>query len=82
MADIGDILPSAAAPGAGATHAVEQAQLEEWLAGRPETLRAWAGDEVPLADLATVELDLAALEREYERPAPRRLEPGARVVAG
>lgn len=46
------------------------------------TLRPWAGDEVALADLASVELDLAALEREYERPAARRQEPGARVVAG
>ena len=32
------------------------------------TLRAWAGDEVGLADLATVELDLAALERGFARP--------------
>jgi FdhE protein len=44
------------------------------------TLRAWAGDEVPLADLATVDLDLVALEREFERPAPRVLDPGARLV--
>lgn len=32
------------------------------------TLRAWAPDEVALADLATVELDLAALDRGYTRP--------------
>jgi FdhE protein len=44
------------------------------------TLRAWAGDEVALIDLATVDLDLVALEREYERPEPRRLEPGVRVI--
>ncbi len=44
------------------------------------TLRAWAGDEVTLTDLATVDLDLVALEREYERPEPRRLEPGVRVT--
>jgi FdhE protein len=44
------------------------------------TLRAWAGDEVALTDLATVDLDLVALEREYERPEPRRLEPGVRVM--
>ena len=43
------------------------------------TLHAWAGDEVALADLASVDLDLVALEREYERPEPRRLEPGVRV---
>jgi FdhE protein len=44
------------------------------------TLRAWDGDEVALIDLATVDLDLVALEREYERPEPRRLEPGVRVT--
>jgi formate dehydrogenase maturation protein FdhE len=43
------------------------------------TLRPWAGDEVSLADLATVDLDLVALERDYERPEPRRLEPPARL---
>ena len=43
------------------------------------TLRAWAGDEVALIDLATVDLDLVALEREFERPQPRRLEPPARL---
>jgi FdhE protein len=44
------------------------------------TLRPWAGDEVPLADMATVDLDLVALERDFERPAPRVLEPGVRVI--
>jgi FdhE protein len=44
------------------------------------TLRPWAGDEVSLADLATVDLDLVALEREFERPAPRTLRPGVRVL--
>jgi len=32
------------------------------------TLRAWAGDEVALADLSTVDLDLAALDHGYARP--------------
>jgi FdhE protein len=44
------------------------------------TLRAWDGDEVALADLATIDLDLAALEREYLRPRPRPLKPGVRVM--
>ena len=44
------------------------------------TLRAWAGDEVSLADLATVDLDLVALERDFERPEARRLEQGVRVI--
>ena len=44
------------------------------------TLRAWAGDEVALADLATVDLDLVALERELTRPEPRMLVPGVRVI--
>jgi FdhE protein len=35
------------------------------------TLRAWPGDEVCLADLSTIDLDLAALERDYERPGPK-----------
>jgi FdhE protein len=43
------------------------------------TLRPWAGDEVSLADLATVDLDLVALERDFERPEPRRLKPPARL---
>jgi FdhE protein len=34
------------------------------------TLRAWPGDEVSLADLATIDLDLVALERDYQRPEP------------
>jgi FdhE protein len=44
------------------------------------TLRAWAGDEVALTDLATVDLDLVALERAFERPQPRRLMPEVRVI--
>lgn len=44
------------------------------------TLRAWAGDEVPLADLATVDLDLVALEREFVRPAPTPLRPAVGVT--
>jgi FdhE protein len=44
------------------------------------TLHAWAGDEVALTDLATIDLDLVALERAFERPEPRRLEPGVRVI--
>jgi FdhE protein len=48
---------------------------------RVSTLRAWAGDEVVLADLATVELDLVALERELQRPAPKPLAPPMVVIA-
>lgn len=44
------------------------------------TLRAYAADEIPLADLSTIELDLAALERNYARPAPRALVPGVRLM--
>ena len=44
------------------------------------TLRAWAGDEVPLADLATVDLDLVATERDFQRPDPKPLTPGVRVT--
>ncbi len=44
------------------------------------TLHAWAGDEVALTDLATVDLDLVALERAFDRPEPRRLDPGVRVT--
>jgi FdhE protein len=44
------------------------------------TLRAWAGDEVILADLATIDLDLVALDRDFTRPEPRPLEPGLRVM--
>jgi FdhE protein len=44
------------------------------------TLHAWSGDEVALTDLATVDLDLVALERAFERPEPRPLDPGVRVT--
>lgn len=44
------------------------------------TLRAWASDEIPLADLSSVDLDLVALERDFTRPNPRSLRPGVRVV--
>ncbi len=44
------------------------------------TLRAWDGDDVVLADLATIDLDLAALEREYLRPRPRLLTRSVRVI--
>ncbi len=47
---------------------------------RVSTLRAWAGDEVALADVASIDLDLAALERKLERPEARRLVPGVRVI--
>jgi FdhE protein len=33
------------------------------------TLLPWPAEEVPLADLASVELDLAARDRGYDRPA-------------
>jgi FdhE protein len=48
---------------------------------RVSTLGAWAGDEVVLADLATIELDLVALERDLQRPAPRPLAPPMVVIA-
>jgi FdhE protein len=44
------------------------------------TLHAWSGDEVALTDLATIDLDLVALERAFERPEPRPLDPGVRVL--
>jgi len=45
------------------------------------TLRPWAGDEVGLADLASVELDLAALEHEYGRPTTPAARLDVRLVA-
>jgi FdhE protein len=44
------------------------------------TLRAWAGDEVVLADLATIDLDLVALERDYHRPERPALSLSLRLV--
>jgi FdhE protein len=45
------------------------------------TLRAWAGDEVVLADVATIDLDFVALERDYRRPRPRPLTPPVVMTA-
>lgn len=44
------------------------------------TLRAWAGDEVALADLATVDLDLAAVERGFARPDAAAVDLDLRLV--
>jgi FdhE protein len=44
------------------------------------TLRAWAGDEVALADLASVDLDLAALEHGFARPETAAWSLAVRVV--
>ena len=44
------------------------------------TLRPWAGDEIGLADLATVDLDLAALERTYARPKAPAVNLGVRLI--
>lgn len=44
------------------------------------TLRAWAPDEIALADLATVDLDLAAVERDFGRPETPAVALGLRLV--
>jgi len=44
------------------------------------TLRAWTAAEVALADLSTVELDLAAIERGYARPATPAVALAVRLV--
>lgn len=44
------------------------------------TLRGWAGDEVGLADLSSIDLDLAALERDYARPDAPALDLAIRLV--
>jgi FdhE protein len=44
------------------------------------TLRAWDADQVPLIDLQTVELDLAAQERGFERPAKAAVNLRLRLV--
>lgn len=44
------------------------------------TLRAWPAEEVPLADVATVEWDLAAMERDFARPGQPAVALGVRIV--
>ncbi len=44
------------------------------------TLLAWAPDEVALADLATVDLDLAALAKDFARPDAPAVDLGLRLV--
>lgn len=62
---------------AGEARQVETCTLCLGYLKRISTLRAWAGDEVSLADLATVDLDLVALERDFARPHPHPLIPPA-----
>jgi FdhE protein len=44
------------------------------------TLLPWSAEEVPLADLATVELDIAAREHDYDRPTRPAFELGIRMM--
>ncbi len=44
------------------------------------TLRGWAGDEVGLADLSSIDLDLVALERDYARPDAPAVDLALRLV--
>lgn len=44
------------------------------------TLRGWAGDEVGLADLSSIDLDLVALERDYARPDAPALDLALRLT--
>lgn len=46
------------------------------------TLQPWPAETVAIEDVATVDLDVAALERGYSRPERPRYALGARVVAG
>ena len=45
------------------------------------TLRGWAGDEIVLADLASLELDVAAIEAGYGRPSAVPRSPVVSVTA-
>ncbi|MFN8590327.1 MAG: formate dehydrogenase accessory protein FdhE [Thermomicrobiales bacterium] len=45
------------------------------------TLRAWSADEIALADVATLDLDLVALERDFTRPPARPLSPPLVMIA-
>ena len=44
------------------------------------TLRAWTAEEVPLVDLASVDLDLAALDRNFARPTAPAFDLGLRLI--
>ena len=44
------------------------------------TGRGWTGDEIVLADLASLDLDAAAIEAGYGRPAAAPRSPAATVV--
>ncbi len=44
------------------------------------TLRAWAPEEVPLVDLASVDLDLAAIDRDFGRPTAPAFDLGLRLT--
>jgi hypothetical protein len=65
----------------GATRKVETCGVCRGYLKNVTTLRAWASDEVALADLATVDLDLAALDRGYVRPPAVQLDFRLRSVA-
>ena len=61
---LGSLVPE----GAGETRKVDTCTLCKGYLKTLTTLTAWAPDEVALADLATVDLDLAALDQGYARP--------------
>ncbi len=44
------------------------------------TLRAWSPEEVPLVDLASVDLDLAAIDRDFGRPTASAFDLGLRLT--
>lgn len=75
--DVGSLLPAEG----GEARRVETCDACHGYLKVIATLRPWPGEEVGLADLSTVELDLAALERGFSRPETPAAPLGIRFVA-
>ncbi len=75
-----DVLGSLVPEGEGESRRVETCgNCQGYLKVRT-VLRPGAGMEIPLGDLATVELDLAAVERDFGRPVAPAVTLGVRLV--
>ncbi|MCC6312837.1 MAG: formate dehydrogenase accessory protein FdhE [Thermomicrobiales bacterium] len=74
---LGALIPE----GAGESRRVETCDTCRGYLKALATLRAWSPADIPLADLGSMELDMAALERDFARPEAPAAPMPVRIVA-